>query len=394
MKYYFTLLALVIINLASGQTKQKEISQLINKVVPLAIQQYSTLEKATPDSNMPRSFDPKNNTLVLSDTKWWCSGFFPGSLWYIYELSNNSTIKQFAEKRTWQLEPIQYFTENHDLGFMIFCPFGNAYRLTKDSRYKPIIHRAANSLSTRYRPSIQSIQSWESSSRLSCPVIIDNMMNLELLYWSSINGGDDRSKEIAITHANTTIKNHFRDNYSSYHVIDYDLQKGTILKKVTWQGLSDSSSWSRGQSWGLYGFTMMFRFTKNQLYLSQAQKIANYLASHPNLPNDKIPFWDYNIKEEKLAFRDASAAAIMASALLELARFSNKNDRVKYLNLAETIILSLGKSEYLSTPGESGGFLLKHNVGSLPHKSEVDVSLTYADYYFLECLQRYKKWYL
>ena len=388
------LLLLFLTSIINAQTKQHEIKELLTKVVPLAVQQYTHLEKATPDSSMPRSFDAKNNSLVFSDIKWWCSGFFPGSLWYIYELSNNATIKKMAEKRTWELAPMQYFTENHDLGFMIYCPFGNAYRLTKDTSYKSIIHNAAKSLSTRYRPSIQSIQSWESNSRLSCPVIIDNMMNLELLYWSSLNGGSPTSKEIAITHANTTIKNHFRSDFSSYHVIDYDLQKGTILKKVTWQGLNDSSSWARGQSWGLYGFTMMYRFTKNEVYLKQAQRIANYLSSHPNLPANKIPYWDYNVNDDKMNFRDASAGAIMASALLELARYSTKADRVKYLNLAETIILSLGKSEYLSTAGESGGFLIKHNVGSLPHKSEVDASLTYADYYFLECLQRYKKWYL
>ena len=388
------LLLLFLTSIINAQTKQREIKELLTKVVPLAVQQYTLLEKATPDSSMPRSFSTKNNSLVFSDIKWWCSGFFPGSLWYIYELSNNASIKKMAEKRTWELAPMQYFTENHDLGFMIYCPFGNAYRLTKDSSYKSIIHNGAKSLLTRYRPSIQSIQSWESSSRLSCPVIIDNMMNLELLYWSSINGGSPSSREIAITHANTTIKNHFRSDFSSYHVIDYDLQKGTILKKVTWQGLNDSSSWARGQSWGLYGFTMMYRFTKNEVYLKQAQGIANYLSSHPNLPADKIPYWDYNVNDDKMNFRDASAGAIMASALLELARYSTKADRVKYLNLAETIILSLGKSEYLSTAGESGGFLIKHNVGSLPHKSEVDASLTYADYYFLECLQRYKKWYL
>ena len=388
------LLLLFLTSIINAQTKQREIKELLTKVVPLAVQQYTRLEKATPDSSMPRSFTAKNNSLVFSDIKWWCSGFFPGSLWYIYELSNNASIKKMAEKRTWELAPMQYFTENHDLGFMIYCPFGNAYRLTKDSSYKSIIHNGAKSLLTRYRPSIQSIQSWESSSKLSCPVIIDNMMNLELLYWSSLNGGSPTSREIAITHANTTIKNHFRSDFSSYHVIDYDLQKGTILKKVTWQGLNDSSSWARGQSWGLYGFTMMYRFTKNEVYLKQAQGIANYLSSHPNLPADKIPYWDYNVTDDKMNFRDASAGAIMASALLELARYSTKADRVKYLNLAETIILSLGKSEYLSIDGESGGFLIKHNVGSLPHKSEVDASLTYADYYFLECLQRYKKWYL
>ncbi|MFN4810369.1 MAG: glycoside hydrolase family 88 protein [Bacteroidota bacterium] len=394
MNYLFTAALLFLTITSNAQKSRKEINELINRTIPLAISQFSRLDKATPITKMPRSYDPKENKLTTSDIKWWCSGFFPGSLWYLYELSNSELIKTIAEKRTKTLEPLKYFTDNHDVGFMVFCPFGNAYRITGDSAYRNIINTAAKSLSTRYKPSIKSIQSWESNSKLACPVIIDNMMNLELLYWSSKNGGESTFSEIANNHAITTLKNHFRSDNSSYHVVDYDLNTGNILKKITWQGAHDTSAWSRGQSWGLYGYTMMYRFTKNDIYLSQAKKIANFLVNHPNLPSDKIPLWDFNVINNKNTLRDASAGAIMASALLELATYVNKKDKKIYIQAAETIILSLGSTIYLSKEGQNDGFLLKHSVGSIPNNSEVDVSLTYADYYFLESLQRYKKWYL
>jgi unsaturated chondroitin disaccharide hydrolase len=394
MNYLFTAALLFLTITSNAQKSRKEINELINRTIPLAISQFSRLDKATPITKMPRSYDPKENKLTTSDIKWWCSGFFPGSLWYLYELSNSELIKTIAEKRTKTLEPLKYFTDNHDVGFMVFCPFGNAYRITGDSAYRNIINTAAKSLSTRYKPSIKSIQSWESNSKLACPVIIDNMMNLELLYWSSKNGGESTFSEIANNHAITTLKNHFRSDNSSYHVVDYDLNTGNILKKITWQGAHDTSAWSRGQSWGLYGYTMMYRFTKNDIYLSQAKKIANFLVNHPNLPSDKIPLWDFNVINNKNTLRDASAGAIMASALLELATYVNKKDKKIYIQAAETIILSLGSTIYLSKEGQNDGFLLKHSVGSITNNSEVDVSLTYADYYFLESLQRYKKWYL
>ena len=388
-------IAFVLLTTSSfGQKHQAEIKQLISKTIPLAISQYKLLEKNTPDSSMPRSYDPQKRGLVFSDTKWWCSGFFPGTLWYIYEFSKDAEIKSIAEKRLNLLEPQKYFTGNHDLGFMIYCPFGNAFRITGNEKYKEVINIAAGSLATRYRPQIKSIQSWESNSRLSCPVIIDNMMNLELLYWSSQNGGKELFKEIALNHANSTIQNHFRADNSSFHVIDYDLSSGKLIKRLTWQGANDSSAWARGQSWGLYGFTMMYRLTKDTRYLDQAKRIASFLLSHPNLPSDKIPYWDYNAPGIPNALRDVSAGTVMASALLELAQYSSKKEKSNYINVAETILLSLGSENYLSANGDNGGFLLKHSVGSIPHKSELDVSLTYADYYFLEALERYQNWYL
>lgn len=390
----FLLLLLLGSTPAFSQERQQSMKELIDNNFRLAASQYKLLEKNTPDTLMPRFFDPANSKQGTSDTKWWCSGFFPGSLLYIYEQTKDEEIKRIAEKRLAILEKEKYYTGNHDLGFMIYCSFGNAYRLLGKPEYKEAVMTAAGSLATRYRPEILSIQSWNSSERLHCPVIIDNMMNLELLYWVSDHGGDTKYRDIAVNHANSTIKYHFRPDNSSYHVLDWDLSKKEIIKKVTWQGAADSSAWARGQSWGLYGFTMMYRFTKDKAYLRQAKKIASFLLNHPNLPADKIPYWDYNAPGIPDTYRDASAGAIMASALLELGQYVSKKERKKYGETVKAMLFTLSSDKYMTRAGENGGFLLKQNVGSLPHKSEVNVSLTYADYYFLEAMLRYKNWYL
>jgi hypothetical protein len=398
MKKYVVGVALlfVMIQFSYGQTTslKNKMKDLIEDNFVFATKQYQYLKANTPDSVMPRSYVAATNTSVTSDTKWWCSGFYPGTLWYLYAHTKDENIRKEAEKRLGILEKEKYYTGNHDLGFMIYCSFGTAYKYTNNPAYKDVVAIAAKSLSTRYRPTIKSIQSWNSSARLSCPVIIDNMMNLELLHWVSDHGGDPVYKEIAVTHANTTIENQFRPDNSSVHVVDWDLANQRILKKVTWQGASDSSAWSRGQTWGLYGYTMMYRFTKNQAYLNQAKKIAKFILSHPNLPKDKVPYWDFDAPGIPNVPRDASSGAIMASALLELGQYTSGAEKTEYIKTAETILMALGSDAYRAKLGENGGFILMHSVGSLPHKSEVDAPLTYADYYFIEGLTRYKDWYL
>lgn len=378
----------------SAQRSPADMGQLIDENLQLAARQYALLEKNTPDSLMPRNFDPVKGMTEYSDTKWWCSGFFPGTLLYIYEYTKDPAILAIAEKRLGILEKEKYFTGNHDLGFMMFCSFGNAYRITGNPVYKEAVMTAAASLATRFRPSIQSIQSWNGGGKLKCPVIIDNMMNLELLYWVSDHGGVPRFRDIAVTHANSTMERHFRSDNSSYHVLDYDLSSGKIIQKVTAQGAADSSAWSRGQAWGLYGFTMMYRFSRNKAYLDQALKIARFILHHPRLPTDKIPYWDFDAPGIPDTKRDASAAAITAAALLELSEYSGKKERKEFHDVAKQILVSLSSPAYRSPEGANGGFLLQHSVGSIPHQSEVDVSLTYADYYFIEALLRYKKSYL
>lgn len=374
------------------QGSKTDMRKIIDENFQFAARQYKVFIQNSPADKMMKTF--QNGKPVLTEINWWTSGFFPGSLWLIYEQTKDASIKADAERRLDSLEKMKRYTGNHDIGFIIFCSFGNAYRITGNARYKDVIDTAAVYQITRYRPSIKSIQSWNKSNKFQCPVIIDNMMNLEQLCWVSQNGGDKKYSDIAITHTNTTIQNHYRKDYSSYHVVDYDLNTGNIIKKVTHQGFADSSAWSRGQAWGLYGFTVMYRFTKDKKYLQQATQIANFITKHPNVPEDKIFYWDFNAPVTSSTPRDASASAITASALLELANYVKGNDRTNYIDFAEQTLRSLSSEKYRSKEGENGGFLIMHNVGSLPGNSEVDVPLTYADYYFLEALKRFKDWYL
>jgi len=396
-KLLFTVCFLIVAAVANGQKangKKNQMKQLIDAQFKFAQAQYKVLAKNVPAGVMPKTYYLKSNKVETSDTKWWCSGFYPGSLLYIYEYTKDTAILKEAEKRLSILEKEKHYTGNHDLGFMMFCSFGNAYRITKNPIYKPTIDTAAASLITRYRPAAKVIQSWNANKQWKGPVIIDNLMNLELLAWVSDHGGNPKYKEIAINHADVTMKNHFRPDYSSYHVVDYDMGTGKVLKRGTAQGASDESAWSRGQGWALYGYTLMYRFTKNYEYLNQAKHIAEFIINNPNLPVDGIPYWDFNATNIPDAYRDASAAAVIASALLELAQYSTKKVQRKYLTEAEKMMVSLSSDAYRAKLSENGGFILMHSTGALPLKSEIDVPLTYADYYFLEALMRYKKWYL
>lgn len=402
IQYYLVLLTFCGLSVSAQKDNSKDhfaMKKLIQDNFVFAEKQYQYLEKATPANEMPKTFEHNKN--VSSDVYWWCSGFYPGTLLYIYEYTKKPLILKEAKKRLAILDTVKYYTKNHDLGFMMYCSFGNAYRLTKNEEYKKVILQSSKSLATRYRPDAKVIQSWEVSDDglrngkgFVGPVIIDNMMNLEMLEWASQNSTDKSFADIAVNHANTTIKNHFRPDYSSYHVLDYNLKTGEVLKKVTAQGYADESAWSRGQGWALYGYTMMYRFTKNPAYLKQAQGIAKFILNHPNLPADKVPYWDFDAPITSSTLRDVSAATIYASALLELGQYTSGKEKQNYVAVAKTILKSLSTPKYRAELGKNGGYLLMHSVGSIPHNGEIDVPLTYADYYFLEALLRYKKWYL
>ncbi|MGV3509260.1 MAG: glucuronyl hydrolase, partial [Sphingobacteriaceae bacterium] len=247
------------------------------------------------------------------------------------------------------------------------------------------------------------VKSWDGKTVWEFPVIIDNMLNLELLFFASKETGDPSFKNIAIKHAETTMKNHLRPDFSSYHVINYDTQTGKIKHKETHQGFSDNSTWSRGQAWGIYGFTMTYRETKDKRFLETAKKMADFFLNHPNLPEDKVPYWDFNANQEgyvpqwkydrskyPVTPRDASAAAITASALIELAQYLDRSEAEKYLEAAEDMLTTLSSPKYRAAPKEIGGFILKHSTGGVPSSAEVDVPLTYADYYYVEAMLRYK----
>lgn len=324
----------------------------------------------------------------------WRSGFFPGSLWYLYELSGDSTLVPLATKYTNAIEETKNLTWHHDVGFMVNCSFGNGLRLKDVPGYKEVIIKTAESLSTRFRPVPGIIQSWDvtrgwqSERGWECPVIIDNMMNLELLFEATRLSGDSTYYKVAVSHADRTMQEHFREDGSCYHVIDYSLKDGSVRHRQTAQGYADESTWSRGQAWAVYGYAVCYRYTHNPKYLAQSLKTFHMMKNHARMPEDLIPYWDMdapNIPDEP---RDASSAACIASALYEISTMEGVENPAQYKEYADGILASLASPNYRAALGTNGNFLLMHSVGSIPHGQEIDVPLNYADYYFLEALKR------
>ncbi|MEO8961304.1 MAG: glycoside hydrolase family 88 protein [Ginsengibacter sp.] len=343
-------------------------------------------------NNSPSLVSPhvlKKGKLELVPSGGWTSGFFPGELWYLYELTGKKTWESEARKFTANIEKEKFNDGTNDMGFKIYCSFGNGYRLTNDAHYKDVIIQSAKTLATRFNPKAGVIRSWDSyKNKWDYPVNIDNMMNLEILFEATKLKGDSSFYNIAVSHANQTLKNHFRPDFSSYHVVDYDTITSQVIKKTTHQGYCDQSAWARGQAWGLYGYVMCYRETRNKAYLQQAEHIASFILHNPNMPPDLVPFWDLDAPHVTDEPRDASAAAITASALYELSTYGKSNK--KYKLTADKIIKSL-TDNYRSPLGQNKGFILLHSTGSKPSNSEIDVPIIYADYYFLESLLRKKK---
>ncbi|EOA55124.1 MULTISPECIES: glycoside hydrolase family 88 protein [Bacteroides] len=387
------ILVLLFIAILMGCAGKDEMDAVIEKGLSVSVEQSKLMAKSMWEQKtlLPRTLD-KEGKLITSDSKWWTSGFFPGVLWYLYEATGDTLLKEYACDYTSRVEKEKYNKGNHDVGFMLYCSFGNGYRLTGNEKYKQVLLKGAESLSTRYKDHIGVIRSWDFNRAVwQYPVIIDNMMNLELLEWASKNSDNSRFASIARSHADVTLKNHFRPDYSCWHVVSYDTITGQPEKKHTRQGYSHESSWSRGEAWALYGYVMMYRETQQKHYLAHAKKVANYILTHPRMPEDGIPYWDYDAPDIPDTYRDASAGAIMASAFIELSTMIQGELSRKCLMMAETQLKTLTSPEYLAEPGTNGNFILKHSVGSLMEHSEVDVPLTYADYYYVEALLRYQK---
>lgn len=395
----FILLLLVIVIFTSCKTKNDKKSEPTKNVIEVVASQYDILYDSIQSRKGSKFYIPrsiKEGNIKYAQAYDWTSGFYAGSLWYMFKLTEDDKWKDRAMDYTTRLDSVQYYTGNHDIGFMMEASFGNANKLYPSAKYDSILVQSAKSLTTRFRPVAGIIQSWEpivhfEEGAWECPVIIDGMMNLELLFHATEITGDSIYKNIALTHADNTLKNHFRSDNSSYHVVDYDVETGKVIKKTTHQGLSDESAWARGQAWGLYGYTVMYRETKDQKYLDQAIKIASFIKNHPNLPPDLIPYWDFDVEATPDTKRDASAAAIIASALLELQKYVSNDESESYINWAKETLKSLESPAYLATVGTNKGFILKHSVGTLLYNVEVDVPLNYADYYFLEALDRLKE---
>ena len=381
LKTFFILLVLF----ACANQKEKDLEIDLIDHVTRQLEYAVEISEPVRDSILTSPRTIVDGELKLVRSRDWTSGFFPGNLWMLYEITGDEKWKEYALEYTLPLEQEQWNGKTHDMGFKMFCSFGKAYKNTGDEAYKKILIQSAKTLVTRFNPAVGCIRSWDhNTDKWDFPVIIDNMMNLEFLLWAAVETGDQSFKDIAITHAQTTIKNHFRDDNSSYHVIDYNPETGEVENKHTHQGFAHESAWARGQAWGLYGFTMMYRETGMTEFLIQAEKIAAYLLNKPGIKDGEIPYWDFdapNIPDEPY---DASAGAIIAAALFDLGKISA--DGKLYTEVAKNILESLSSEKFLAPVGENKGFLLLHSTGHKPHNSEVDVPIVYADYYFLESI--------
>ena len=378
--------------LQAAAPKQK-MAKFIQKEMDFAISQSMRMYDSVKDLDGRLVNTTRDGRLETCDSKNWVAGFFPGTLWYLYEYTQDPAIRAAAERMTERMAPEQFNTDNHDVGFMVYCSYGAGFRLTGRDDYRQAVVNAGRSLATRFNPAVGCTRSWNPQPRKNRDfiVIVDNMMNLELLTATSALTADPQYLEMACTHANTTIRNHYRPDYSSWHVVNYNGETGEIISKETEQGYADGSAWSRGQAWGLYGFTMMYRQTRDPRFLEQAVQIGRFLMNHPALPKDKIPYWDLDVPVTKDTPRDASSACIMASALIELSTFVE--DPVlsqQFLTLAEQQLQSLSKAPYKAKAGENANFILKHCTANKPANT-FDTPLVYADYYYIEALLRYKR---
>jgi unsaturated chondroitin disaccharide hydrolase len=371
------------------RAQTSKIKTMLEASLELAANQYFRMSNSLPDSLFPRAVD-RNGNLVSNRSAWWTSGFFPASLWYLSGHTRNAELREKAILKSKAVEKEKLNISDHDIGFKIYCPFGNAFKITGDSTLLPVIVTAARSLIQRFNPKVGLIRSWgEINDTKEYIVIIDNMMNLELLFAATRITGDSAFYRVAVSQADRTIEQHFRPDGSSYHLVVYNPTTGEVQTKRTAQGYSDSSAWARGQAWGLYGYTVCYRETGHTRYLEQAKRIATFLLTHPNLPADKIPYWDFDAPGIPATYRDASAAAIMASSLLELSDYCMGVEKSRYRQEATEILKTLSSPLYRTSLNEVHNFLLKHSVGHLPAGSEVDTPLSYADYYYIEAMLRW-----
>lgn len=380
--YLFALLVMFLSSCVHEKTAEE------NNLTAYFGEQLNTLLSSTTDSlKNPRTLET-DGTLRTVKPRDWTSGFFPGCLWMQYELTHDEYWKEQAEQRTEILENQKLNSTTHDMGFKMFNSYGHGYRLTNNWNYKKILLQSARTLTKRYNPKVGCIRSWDhNADKWQFPVIIDNMMNLELLFWAYRQTRDSNFYNIAYSHALTTLENHFRPDESSYHVVNYDTLTGKVINKQTHQGYGHESAWARGQAWGLYGFTMVFRETGDSIFLNKAVEIANFIINHENLPDDGVPYWDFNDPAIPDAPRDASAAAVICSGLYELSLYDYPKGN-NFKPFADKIFASLSSPTYKNSVGENQGFLLKHSTGNYPKNDEIDAPIIYADYYFMEAALR------
>ena len=358
------------------------------------------------DGTYDFTMEPRN--ILEGETTWncrkaaaeeWCSGFWPGVLWMTYNYTNDDSIRRAAEGYTASLNFLaERPAYDHDLGFLVINSFLKGYEATGNEEYKRIALAAADTLATLYNSKVGTILSWPRHVKDygGHNTIMDNMINLELLFWASLTPdpspkgeGRKRLYDIAVSHADTTMRYHFRPDGSCYHVAVYDTLSGNFLRGQTHQGYADSSMWSRGQSWAIYGYTMVYRFTKEQRFLEHAQKVTDiYLKRLKETSGDWVPIWDMDDPRGQQAPKDASTACVVASALLELQQYVDAEKGKTYREAAENMLRDLSSDKYQSRD-KNCAFLL-HSTGHHPAGSEIDASIIYADYYYIEALLRYQ----
>lgn len=368
---------------------EKELDTSYNVDSALENRYQKLLSYKVDSLSFPRSYNPNDAIILGVPSKNWTSGFYAGNLWQIYEITGKPEYKALAKKWTAFIEKEKFNNRTHDMGFKVFNSFGQGLKHEDNQEYKDIIIKSAQTLSTRFNNTVGSIRSWDfNKERWDFPVIIDNMMNLELLFEATRISKDSSFHNLAIQHANTTLKNHFRPNNSTWHVLDYNPENGAVRMRVTHQGINDDSSWARGQGWAIYGFTMAYRYTKDEKYLNQAKATATFFLNHKNLPEDGIPYWDFDAPNIPNEPRDVSAGAIVASALIELYGYTKDET---YLDYSKKFLKNVQTANYILPTNLDVPFILDHSSGDWSKRSEMDEPIVYGDYYFLEALLRLKK---
>ena len=362
-------------------------------------------------SLQPYDYNMMPRNILKGQTRWncrkakaqeWCSGFWAGILWMDYGCMQGAGSKEKEAGRKEIRKAAEGYTQamtflekepvfDHDLGFLVINSFLKGYEQTGNDEYKRIALVAADSLATIFNAKVGTIASWPRHIKTygGHNTIMDNMMNLELLFWAAENGGSPLLKDIAISHATTTMRNHFRPDGSCYHVAVYDTLTGDFIRGVTHQGYADHSMWARGQSWAIYGYTMVYRYTHDPIFLSFAQKVTDiYLKRLRETSDDMVPLWDMDDPRGIEAPKDASAACIVASALLELSQYLDGWRGKTYRDAAEKMLTDLSTEKYQSR--DRNVAFLMHSTGHHPAGSEIDASIIYADYYYIEALSRLK----
>jgi len=385
VSFLFIILGFACVSCKSEDKKYTDISK--SNIDALLEARYEKFLDYNLDSlAFARSYSWGEKAIHKRPSKDWTSGFFAGNFWQIYMLTGKEVFKERAKLWTAFIEKEKLNSGTHDMGFKVFCSFGNGLKVEDNQEYKDIIVKSAQTLSTRYNPHIGSIRSWDfNRDKWQFPVIIDNMMNLELLFEATKISGDSTFHNIAVNHANTTLKNHFREDHSTWHVLDYDTISGQVRARVTHQGISDDSAWARGQAWAINGFTSVYRYTKDKKYLNRAVKTANFFINHSTLPKDGIPYWDFSHPNIPDISRDVSAATIVASALVELYQYTQNE---AYLNYSKKVVQSLKTNTYILPKTLKIPFILDHSFGDWSKRAEMDEPIVYGDYYFLQTLLR------